>query len=136
MGKPRGRNERERISQDFRSSLGESGSLRCWHHATAMSRTLAAAFFRADFDQALGKKNKASHLDPFRKNVADHLAPLALRVHRPKQKGPSKPCDHDEYQKRMPMQKIQPGGTLFSFNRPALSRSDFIQKFRSQDNDH
>src|SRR3954454_21658114 len=75
---------------------------------TAKCQTLAAAFFRADFRPALGQKNKASHLDPFRKNVADCLAPLALRVHRRIEERPSNPRDHDEYQELMPMQKIQP----------------------------
>jgi hypothetical protein len=35
----------------------------------------------------------------------------------------------------MPMQKIEPRETLFSFNRTALGRSDFLQKFRSQNDD-
>ncbi len=97
---------------------------------------LAAAFFRANFDQALGEENEAGHLHPFGDNVSDYLPPFALRIHQQEQEGPANPSDHDEYQKRMPIQKIEPRGTLFSFDRQTLGRSDFIQKFRSQnDND-
>ena len=95
-----------------------------------------AAFFGADFDQTLGEKNEAGHLHPFGDDVADYLAPFALSIHRRKQNGPANPGDHDEYQKRMPIQKIEPRGTLFSFDRPALRRSNLIQKFRSQNDDH
>jgi hypothetical protein len=97
---------------------------------------LTAAFFGADFDQALGEEDEAGHLHPFGDNVAYHLAPFALRIHRQEQEGPANPGDHDEYQKRMPVQKIDPRGTLFSFDRPALGRSDLIQKFRPQNDDH
>src|SRR5215211_6146555 len=95
---------------------------------------LATTFFGADLDQALGKKNKAGHLYPFGNDVADYLAPLALRIHTRKQKGPADPGDYDEYQKRMPIQEVEPRGTLFSFDRSALRRPDFIQKFCSKDN--
>jgi hypothetical protein len=33
------------------------------------------------------------------------------------------------------MQKIEPCETFFSFDRPALGRSDFVQKFRAQNDD-
>jgi hypothetical protein len=36
----------------------------------------------------------------------------------------------------MPMEKIDPRETLFSFDRPALGRSDLIQEFRSQNDDN
>jgi hypothetical protein len=36
----------------------------------------------------------------------------------------------------MPMEKIEPRETLFSFDWPALGRSDLIQKFRPQNNHH
>ena len=64
------------------------------------------------------------------------MAPFALNIHPRKQEGPANPGNHDEYQKRMPMQKIEPRGTLFSFDWPALGRSNLIQKFRSQDDDN
>jgi hypothetical protein len=32
----------------------------------------------------------------------------------------------------MPIQKVEPRGTLFSFDRSALRRADLIQKFRSK----
>ena len=38
---------------------------------------LAAAFFRADFDQTLGEKDEAGHLHPFGDDVADYLPPFA-----------------------------------------------------------
>src|SRR5258708_1798032 len=102
----------------------------------ARRATLTAAFFGADFDQALGEEDEAGHLHPFGDNVAYHLAPFALRIHRQEQEGPANPSDHDEYQKRMPVQKIDPRGTLFSFDWPALGRSDLIQKFRPQNDDN
>ena len=85
---------------------------RCFQHSSpcqgmvaACSRTtLATAFFRADLDQALGEKNEAGHLHPFGNDVADYLAPFALRIHPHEQKGPADSGDHDEYQKRMPIQ--------------------------------
>jgi hypothetical protein len=103
--------------------------LRCDPELATRRAALPAAFFRADFDQALSEKDEARHLHPFGDNVADYLAPFALSVHRRKQERPANPGDHDEYQKRMPIQKIEPPGTLFSFDRPTLGRSHLIQNF-------
>ena len=60
---------------------------------------LAATLFGADFDQPLGKEDKAGHLHPFGDNVAHYLAPFAVRIHPRKQKSPANPGDYDEYQK-------------------------------------
>ena len=74
-------------------------SLLLFRRRLAEPATLAATLFGADFDQPLGKEDKAGHLHPFGDNVAHYLAPFAVRIHPRKQKSPANPGDYDEYQK-------------------------------------
>ena len=80
----------------------------------------AAAFFGVDFNQTLGKKDEPGHLHPFGDDVADYLSPFTVSLHSRKQEGPANPGDYDEYQQKMPMQKIEPRESLFSFDPLAI----------------
>jgi hypothetical protein len=70
--------------------------------------TLATAFFGADFDQAFCEEDQPGHLYPFGEDIANDLASFALSNHPHKQERPANLCDHDEHQKRVPMQKVKP----------------------------
>jgi hypothetical protein len=52
---------------------------------------LAAAFFGANFDQAFSEDDQPGHLHSFGEDIANDLAPFALRIHPRKQERPANP---------------------------------------------
>ena len=92
-------------------------------------------FLRTFFNQTFRQKNQATHLHPFRNNVADHLSPFTHRIHFPKQDGPANAGQDDEEQQRVSLQVVQHRIVEMAKHAPASGGLHFQQKFRAQNKD-
>src|ERR1051325_4107323 len=92
-------------------------------------------FLRTFFNQTFRQENQATHLHPFRNNVADHLSPFTHWIHFPKQDGPANAGQEDEEQQRVSPQEVEHRIVETPTRAPASGGLPSQKKFRAKNQD-